>query len=98
MRTPEPFVTLDEFGATGLSFTLYAFIADITKAGSVKTNLSMGILEAFSAAGIVIPFGQVDVAIRKMEWLRELIAGGASPPAGDGSGNGQTRPRASMSP
>ena len=98
MRTPEPFVTLDEFGATGLSFTLYAFIADITKAGSVKTNLSMGILEAFSVAGIVIPFGRVDVAIRKMEWLRELIAGGASPPTGDGSGNGQTRPRASMSP
>ena len=98
MRTPEPFVTLDEFGATALNFTLYAFIADITKAGSVRTNLSMTILDVFSAAGIVIPFGQMDVAIRKMEWLREVIAGGASPPTVGGSGNGQAHPRASMLP
>lgn len=98
MRAPEPFVTLDEFGSTGLNFTLYAFIADITKAGSVRTDLSLAILDAFSAAGIVIPFGQVDVAIRKMEWPRELVVGGASPPTADNSGNGRAQPSPSMSP
>ena len=41
----------------------------------------MAILEAFNETGIVIPFGQTDVTIRKMDWLREIIADYASPAA-----------------
>jgi potassium-dependent mechanosensitive channel len=79
LKTPEPAVMLDEFAPASVNFTLYAFIADITKTGSVRTELSMAILGAFNEAGIVIPFGQTDVSIRKMDWLRDVIVDVASP-------------------
>jgi potassium-dependent mechanosensitive channel len=92
LKTPEPAVTLDEFSSASVNFTLYAFIADITKIGSVRTELSMAILAAFNEAGIVIPFGQTDVAIRQMDWLRDLIADYASPANAQRAGNGSRTP------
>lgn len=53
LKTPEPFVTLDEFAPASINFTLYAYIGDITQTGSVRTQLSMMILTAFAEAGIV---------------------------------------------
>jgi small-conductance mechanosensitive channel len=88
LKTPGPAVTLDEFAPASVNFTLYAFIADITKTGSVRTELAMAIVEAFNEAGIVIPFGQTDVTIRKMDWLRDIVAEYASPAAAQHSGNG----------
>jgi potassium efflux system protein len=88
LTTPEPAVTLDEFAPASVNFTLYAFIADITKTGSVRTQLAMAILTAFTEAGIVIPFGQTDVTIRKMDWLRNLIADYASSANAQHAGNG----------
>ena len=44
LKTPEPFVMLDEFAAASLNFTLYAYVGDITKAGTVRTQLAMAIL------------------------------------------------------
>ena len=92
LKTPEPAVTLDEFAAESVNFTLYTFIADITKTGSVRTQLAMAILEAFNETGIVIPFGQTDVTIRKMDWLREIIADYAPPAAARHVGNGGRTP------
>jgi potassium efflux system protein len=92
LKMPEPAVTLDEFAAASMNFTLYAFIADITKTGSVRTQLAMAILEAFNEIGIVIPFGQTDVTIRKMDWLRELFAEYASPANAQHAGNGSRTP------
>ena len=92
LKTPEPAVTLDEFSSASVNFTLYAFIADITKIGSVRTELSMAILAAFNEAGIVIPFGQTDVTIRKVDWLRDLIADYASPANAQRAGNGSRTP------
>ena len=92
LKTPEPAVRLDEFSPASVNFTLYAFIADITKTGSVRTELSMAILGAFNEAGIVIPFGQTDVTIRKMDWLRDLIADYASPANAQHAGNGRRSP------
>jgi potassium-dependent mechanosensitive channel len=92
LQTPEPAVTLDEFSPASVNFTLYAFIADITKTGSVRTELSMAILGAFNEAGIVIPFGQTDVSIRKMDWLRDVIADVASPTNAQHAGNGSRAP------
>jgi small-conductance mechanosensitive channel len=92
LKTPGPAVTLDEFAAESVNFTLYAFIADITKTGSVRTELAMAILEAFNETGIVIPFGQTDVTIRKMDWLRDIVAEYASPVAAQHSGNGSRTP------
>ena len=92
LKTPEPAVTLDEFSPASVNFTLYAFIADITKTGSVRTELSMAILGAFNEAGIVIPFGQTDVTIRKMDWLRDIVAEYASPANAQHAGNGRRSP------
>ncbi len=86
LKSPEPVVTLDEFATASVNFTLYAFIADITKTGSIRTGLAIAILDTFKENGIVIPFGQTDVTIRKMDWLRDLIADyGAPEHAGNGS-------------
>jgi len=92
LKTPGPAVTLDEFAPASVNFTLYAFIADITKTGSVRTELAMAILAAFAQAGIVIPFGQTDVTIRKMDWLRDIVAEYASPATAQHSGNGSRTP------
>jgi small-conductance mechanosensitive channel len=91
LKTPEPFVTLDEFAPASINFTLYTFIGDITKTGSVRTQLSMMILTAFAEAGIVIPFGQTDVAVRKMDWLRDIVAECTSLPV-ERHGNGSRTP------
>jgi hypothetical protein len=55
-------------------FKLYAHIADLTKAGAIRTDLRIAILEAFNEAGIVFPFPQTEVTIRDMDWLRAAIA------------------------
>jgi potassium-dependent mechanosensitive channel len=88
LTAPEPAVTLDEFAAASLRFTLYAFVGDIAKSGRVRTDLAMAILDAFDKAGIAIPCGQTDITIRNMDWLREIIIESASLPAGRGSANG----------
>ena len=88
LTAPEPAVTLDEFAAANLRFTLYAFIGDIAKSGKIRTDLAMAIIETFAQAGIAIPSGQAEIGIRRMDWLREMIAEGASLPPGKGTGNG----------
>jgi len=93
LKTPEPVVTLDEFSPASINFTLYTFVGDINKAGSVRTQLSMAVLDAFAEAGIEIPFGQTDVAVRKMDWLRDIIGEFTSLPEERRPGNGsRTRP------
>ena len=87
LTAPEPSVTLDEFAAASLRFTLYAFVGDIAKSGKVRTDLAMAILDAFDKAGIAIPCGQTDITIRNMDWLRERIIESALL-AGRGSANG----------
>ena len=88
LTTPEPFVMLDDFAATSLNFTLYAYVGDITKAGGVRTELAMAILGAFKEAGIVIPFGQPDATQLKLDWLRDMITESAAGPAERHAGNG----------
>jgi potassium-dependent mechanosensitive channel len=92
LKTPAPAVTLDEFASGSVNFTLYAFIADITKTGSVRTQLAMAILEAFNETGIVIPFGQTDITIRQMDWLRDIVAEYASRANVQHTGNGSGAP------
>ena len=92
LKTPEPAVMLDEFSPASINFTLYTFVGDINKAGSVRTQLSMAILDAFAEAGIEIPYGQTDVAVRKMDWLRDIIGEFTSPPVERRPGNGSRTP------
>jgi small-conductance mechanosensitive channel len=89
LKVPEPFVMLDDFAAASINFTLYAYVGDINQAGNVRTELAIAILEAFSKAGIVMPFGRTDVALQKMDWLGEMIAEFASPPVERHSADGR---------
>ena len=88
LTAPEPAVSLDEFAAANLRFTLYAFVGDIAKSGKVRTELAIVIIEAFAQAGIAIPSGQSEITIRKMDWLRDIISESVSVPAGKRSANG----------
>ena len=86
LKTPAPFVDLKEFAASSLSFILYAYIDDLSKATRIHTDLSMAILDAFNEADIVMPSGQTDVTIRNADWLRKAFAHDAPSPK-PGSGN-----------
>jgi potassium-dependent mechanosensitive channel len=92
LKTPEPVVTLDEFSPASINFTLYTFVGDINKTGSIRTQLSIAILDAFAETGIEIPYGQTDVTVRKMDWLRDIIAECTSLPVERRSGNGSRTP------
>jgi potassium-dependent mechanosensitive channel len=91
MATPEPFVHFEEFARDSLNFKLYAFVDDIGKAASTSTDLHITILDVFDEAGIVIPFRQTDVTIRKaLDWLRNAVSEYASYSRNErGAGNGK---------
>ncbi len=74
LRTPPPFVTFDNFGASSLDFTLRVCLADVTQAGSVQTELRVAILKALREANIEIPFNQVDVNLRDADGIKRYIA------------------------
>ncbi|MGO9459247.1 MAG: mechanosensitive ion channel family protein [Rhodomicrobium sp.] len=90
MRSPEPFVDFEEFGDDTFDFKLYAFVYDLEKSAHTRTDLRIAILDAFKAAGIVLPSRQTDITMRDIEWLRDAVklymanAAGAHP-GGNGS-------------
>src|SRR6516165_842324 len=90
MTMPAPSVDFD-FGADTLNFKLYAFVDDLDKGGSTSTDLRFAILDAFSEAGIAMPFQQrqTDVTSQNLDWLREAAAEYVSGSKGTGSGNGK---------
>ena len=89
MTTPAPFVDLEEFGADSLDFKLYVYLYDLTKTSSVRTELRIGILDRFRAAGITIPFRQTELTIRNAEWLGRALGETANRPhSGNGNGHG----------
>jgi small-conductance mechanosensitive channel len=91
LTAPAPSVTLDDFAASNITFTLYAFIAEITKNGAIRTDLAIGILDAFAEAGIAIPAGRNEITIRNLDSLREMIAQNASAPPGKSPSNGGSK-------
>jgi potassium-dependent mechanosensitive channel len=95
MTSPEPFVDFEDFGADAMNFKLYAYIGDLNKSTSTRTDLRIAILEAFHAAGIVMPAQQAAPQPFDAEWLREAfrqyIADSA---AGRAPGNGSQDPAA----
>ncbi len=72
-RTPEPVVYFLGFGASSLDFELRVFLTDILDQIPALNAIRFGILEAFRANGIEIPFPQQDVHIK--------AAPAAEPPA-----------------
>jgi potassium efflux system protein len=80
LTAPAPSVTLDDFAAS-----------NITKNGAIRTDLAIGILDAFAEAGIAIPAGRSEITIRNLDSLREMIAQNASAPPGKSPSNGGSK-------
>ncbi len=64
LKDPEPTVALTELGDSALNLSLRAW-TNTENYWKVKADLTIGIYEAFSKAGIEIPYPQLDVHIRK---------------------------------
>jgi potassium-dependent mechanosensitive channel len=73
MCTPAPAVDFDDFGTGSLHFKLYAFVYDLNSSASVRTDLHIAILDAFNAAGILIPSQRTEVALDDIDWLKDAI-------------------------
>ncbi len=96
LTMPAPSVTLDEFAAANITFTLYAFIDDVAKSAAIRTDLAIAMLDAFAEAGIAIPSGRNEITIRNIDSLREMITQSGSPPAEKSAGNGGSQSRSEV--
>jgi potassium-dependent mechanosensitive channel len=74
LRAPAPMVVFDNFGASALEFSLRVHLADIGQALSAQTQLRVAIFSALAAAGIEIPFDQVDVNLRDLESIKRYLS------------------------
>ena len=74
LRTPAPGAALEGFGDSALLFNLRVSLPDIDKAANVQSDLRIAIFKALGAAGIDIPFNQVDVNLRDLEAIKVVLA------------------------
>ena len=74
LRTPAPGATLEGFGDSALLFNLRISLPDIDKAVGVQSDLRVAIFKAMRAAGIEIPFSQLDVNLRDLEAIKAHLA------------------------
>jgi potassium efflux system protein len=88
MTSPEPFVDFEDFNSGSLNFKLYAYIYDLTKGASTRTDLRIGILEALKANGVVLPAVQTEVLAHEVEWLRDAVKRYMDEPTVGRAGNG----------
>jgi small-conductance mechanosensitive channel len=95
LRTPAPNVVFEDFGDSTLKFNLRISLPDIDKAAGVQSDLRVAIFKALGAAGIEIPFNQVDVNLRDLDGIKRYVSQylqerGAKPsePAQPNAGNG----------
>lgn len=52
LKNPSPFISFNEMQADGFSFVIYAYVADITSTGAIRTELRCTVVERFEAEGI----------------------------------------------
>jgi small-conductance mechanosensitive channel len=88
LKSPPPGVALESFGPSAMQFSLGFSLANIDKAYGVQSDLRIAILKALRAAGIEVPFDQVDVGLRDLETVRGYLneALGRRPPNGSSVG------------
>ncbi|MFY9641224.1 MAG: mechanosensitive ion channel domain-containing protein [Rhodomicrobium sp.] len=91
MRSPEPFVDFEDFESGKLNFKLYAYVYDLEKSVSIRTDLRIAILDALKAAGIVI-FSPQDIVLQDMDWLRDAVKLYVANAEGPAPGNRRTLP------
>lgn len=73
LTEPPPGAVLDNFGASSLDFFMWFFVADVSRAGGVQSDLRIAIMKAFKEAGIEIPYNQHDIHLRDLDGVRTLI-------------------------
>jgi small-conductance mechanosensitive channel len=73
LTEPPPGAVLDNFGASSLDFFLWFFVADVSRAGGVQSDIRIAIMKAFKEAGIEIPFAQHDIHLRDLDGVRTII-------------------------
>ncbi len=74
LSQPPPLVAFENFGDSALEFSLRAYISNINRALSTRTELRTAILKAFRAEGIEIPFPQQDLHLRDLDGVRQAVA------------------------
>ncbi len=74
MTNPEPYVYFEDFASDGLNFKLFAYAYDITKSLALRTDLRIGIIEAFGEEGIAIRGTPSDEQPPAVESLQKAIA------------------------
>jgi small-conductance mechanosensitive channel len=74
LATPPPSAVLESFGDSALMFSLRISLADIDKAYGVQSDLRIAIFKALRAAGIEIPFNQLDVNMRDLEAVKAYLS------------------------
>jgi small-conductance mechanosensitive channel len=73
LKEPPSVSAFDNFGDSALQFSLRVYLADISQALSVQSDLRVAMLKALRAADIEIPFNQIDVNVRALKsWREEL--------------------------
>ena len=78
---PAPLCFFEDFGASSLDFTLRAYVDEINRGLTIRTELRIGIVKAFREAGIEIPFPQRDLNLRDLDRLERAIATRSKPAA-----------------
>ena len=73
LTEPPPGAVFDNFGASSLDFFLWFFVADVSRAGNVQSDIRIAIMKEFKAAGIEIPYNQHDIHLRDLDGVRALI-------------------------
>ena len=73
LTEPAPGAVFDNFGASSLDFFMWFFVADVSRAGNVQSDLRIAIMKAFKEAGIEIPYNQYDIHLRDLDGVRTLI-------------------------
>ena len=74
MQHPAPTVVLENFGESGLEFSLGAIIPDVSKGDAAKSDLRFRILKAFREARIEMPYAQYDVHLRDLDLVKMVMA------------------------
>jgi len=74
LRAPAPMAFFENFGDSALMFTLRVALPDIAQAGRIQSDLRTAILKALRAAGIHIPFNQLDVNLRDLDGVKRRLA------------------------
>jgi small-conductance mechanosensitive channel len=101
LAAPGPVVAFDGFGDSALQFSLRVYLADISQALGVQSDLRIAMLKALREAGIEIPFNQIDVNLRDLDAVKRYLAqylqeraGKADPaqPNAASAGNGKRVP------